>query len=326
MYVQLSDHPTDEQRQEIKRKVLDIDGVISAAYSSQAIGTQDFYNSVRGEFDGHDVMAFSISGDMDYLKTMGIEIIEGRPFKHEDPTNGRCMIITQATAEKWDWAHIEALANDSKPSLIGVCNNIRFGTTRLDTRAEPFIFWLYPQGAAWLNVRVADNADKQEIKRQIMTIMPNYGDYHPDQVSDLDNQLEDTYRYEFRFIRQMMIISLLCIIITFVGVFCLTMFETEYRRKESAIRKGAGATTGEIVKMLCRHYGWLIAVAFAVAAPLAYAIGRYTLEQYFEEHTPIHWWIFVLALLLVGGITLAIVAFQSMRAGRENPVNSIKNE
>lgn len=325
MFVRLSDHPTAQQRKTIKEQVLNIDGVTSAAYSSQAIGTQDFYNSTMGMFDGHEVKAFSITGDIDFLKTMGIDIVEGRPFKADDP-DGQCFITTQATAKKWDWAQIRPSADGDGPTLIGVCNNIRYGTTRLNTRDEPIIFWLYDEGAAWLNVRVDDKADKEGIKLQMLAILSNYGDYQPDQVSDLDSQLEYTYRYEFRFIRQMMIISLLCIIITIVGVFCLTMFETEYRRKEIAIRKVAGATSVEIIWMLCRHYGWLIGTAFAVAAPLAYFIGRLTLDQYFEERTTIHWWLFPLILLIVGGIILGIVAMQSWLTTRENPADSLKSE
>lgn len=326
LYVIIHDHPTEEQLQDIKKKILEIDGVNRAAYSSQVLGTQDFYASTMGKFDGHDVKAFSIHGDLDFLPTMGIDIIEGRHFGSNDPTDGRCLIITQATAEKWNWAHISAFASDSTPTLIGVCNDIRIGTTRIDTRKEPIIFWLYPHQLGRLNVRLSENADKQYVKEQMVIILSKYGDYTPDEMTDLDELLEDTYRYEFRFIRQMMIISLLCIIITLIGVFCLTMFETEYRRKEIVIRKVVGATTSEIVRMLCSHYAWLIAIAFAVAAPLAYVIGRFTLEQYFEDRAPILWWVFPLSLLLVGGVILGIVAFQSWHTARENPAESIKNE
>lgn len=326
LYTQLHDHPTDSVRQSIKDEVRGIDGVVSAAYSNQIIGSKDFYPFTMGLFQEHNVKAFSITGDYDYLQTIGVDIVEGRYFGPDDATDGRCMIITQSSHEQWDWVHTVPAANDSTPTLIGVCRDIRIGTTRVDTRSEPVIFWLYPEGAQFLNVRVADDANKSEVKKQMLSILSKYGDFEDDEVSDLDQLLEDTYRYEFRFIRQMMIISLLCIIITLVGVFCLTMFETEYRRKEIAIRKVAGATTSEIVRMLCRHYGRLVAIAFAIAAPLAYFIGRYTLDQYFEERTPIHWSLIPLCLLLMGGITLGIVAFQSWLTARENPANCIKNE
>ena len=91
------------------------------------------------------------------------------------------------------------------------------------------------------------------------------------------------------------------------------------------IRKVFGSSTQEILRMLCRHYGLLLAVSFVVSAPLAYYIGRQWLQG-FAERIAIPWWIFPLALLAVGFVTLATVVTQSWRTASENPVNSIKNE
>ena len=77
--------------------------------------------------------------------------------------------------------------------------------------------------------------------------------------------------------------------------------------------------------MFCRHYALLLAVSFIIAAPIAYYIGRQWLQS-FAERTPIYWWLFPLALLAVGIITLATVIIQSWRAANANPVESIKTE
>jgi len=105
----------------------------------------------------------------------------------------------------------------------------------------------------------------------------------------------------------------------------MTMFETEYRRKEIGIRKVMGSSTKEILMMFCRHYALLLAVSFIVAAPVAYYIGRQWLQS-FAERTPIYWWLFPLSLLAVGSITLSTVITQSWRAANANPVESIKSE
>ena len=106
---------------------------------------------------------------------------------------------------------------------------------------------------------------------------------------------------------------------------CLTLFETEYRRKEIGIRKVFGSTEEAILLMLSRRYVLLILVAFVLAAPLAWYIGHQWLMS-FAERTPIYWWLFPLALLAVSVITLATVGIQGWRAATENPVNSIKTE
>jgi putative ABC transport system permease protein len=137
--------------------------------------------------------------------------------------------------------------------------------------------------------------------------------------------MERLYQEEFRFIRQVLLFSVICLVITLIGVFCLTMFETEYRRKEIGIRMVMGSSTREILFLFCRRYVWLIVGCFIVAAPIAWHIGKQWLQG-FAERTPIYWWLFPLALLVVCVITLATVVIQSWRMANENPVNCIKNE
>ena len=117
----------------------------------------------------------------------------------------------------------------------------------------------------------------------------------------------------------------ICIIVTLVGVFCLTMFETEYRRKEIGIRKVTGATTGEIIGMFCAQYVTLVLVSFVIAAPLAFIIGNMWLNN-FAEHRSMDWWVFPLTLLVVGGLTIGTIILQCWRTARENPTDSIKTE
>ena len=140
-----------------------------------------------------------------------------------------------------------------------------------------------------------------------------------------DNGIAKSYKTELRFFRQVFLIGFFCIVMTLIGLFCLTMFETEYRRKEIGIRKVAGATTGEIVWMLCKHYSLLILLSFAAAVPVAWFCGKQTLEVFIDRST-IHWWIFPLSLLLVGGVMLGAVALQSWFAARKNPASTIKTE
>ena len=176
-----------------------------------------------------------------------------------------------------------------------------------------------------MNVRVAAGTDKVAMRQKIKDICMKMGAKHEPEVKFLNQQLEETYQEEFRFIRQVMVFSVICLIITLIGVFCLTMFETEYRRKEIGIRKVFGSTTSEVLRLLCRRYVWLLMGCFIVAAPLAWYIGNQWLQG-FAERTPIYWWLFPLAFLAVGTVTLATVIVQSWRAANENPVNSIKTE
>ena len=141
----------------------------------------------------------------------------------------------------------------------------------------------------------------------------------------MDRVLDDAYRSEFRFTRQMLLFSLLAVVISVTGVFGLTMFESEYRRKEIGIRKVFGSTTGEILRMFNRRYLYMLVGSFVAAAPFGWWIGRHWLEG-FAEKTPVSVWIFLVSFLLVSAVTLLAVTVQSWRTANGNPADSIKTE
>ena len=322
LYTSLTPSEID-YRDLLRQELMKLPEVESAGFSSFILGANDTYNNVCLEDSTHFMRVPLLFVDFNYLRTMGIRVVEGRDFT-EDDDSGSCCIINEAARDKWDWIEMgKPLDILDGTAVVGVCENIRYGSTRIDNE-QPIMFVNTMRQPNWLlNVRVAPGANRTEAQQRIAQTVTAIGGEAPQQIMQLDETLKRTYEKEFRFVRQVFIISIICMIITLVGVFCLTLFETEFRRKEIGIRKVAGATTGNIVKALCRRYLPIILWSFALAAPLACYSGWLTL-QYFSQHTAIYWWLFPLSLLLVGGITLCTVALQSWRTARENPVNSIR--
>ena len=103
------------------------------------------------------------------------------------------------------------------------------------------------------------------------------------------------------------------------------MFETEYRRREVAIRKVMGSTVGEVLALFMGRYVWPLVVSMMIAAPVAYRMGSLWLEG-FAEHTPIYWWLFPLAFIAVSSVVLLTVAAQCWRVATTNPMDSIRVE
>jgi len=315
----------------LRSELMQQTGVVEVAFSQSVLGTSDIYMSWgRGDKD-HQVQFTAMPVDWHYLRTMGIEIVEGRDFSEHDSD---CYIINEAARRKWNWVEMDKpLLKDDLP-VIGVCRNVRFASTRVDNNDSPLAFVIYGEtylSQGWsndfggVNIRVAAGVDKVQMRQTIKDVFKKLGAQREPVIRFLDESLERTYRDEFRFIHQVLIFSVMCLVITLIGVFCMTMFETEYRRKEIGIRKVMGSSTGDILTMLSRRYMWLLVGSFVVAAPVAWFIGSQWLQS-FAERTPIYWWLFPLALLVVAAVTLATVIIQSWRAATENPVNSIKNE
>jgi len=304
----------------IRAELMQQSAVSDVSFSRFVLGAQDGYMGWgRGDND-HHITFTSMPVDWHYLRT---------DFTEHD---GDCYIINEAARKQWSWVEIDKKLLDNDYPVIGVCEDIRYASTRKDRHQEPLAFIIFGESfSEWgdqlgiANIRVAAGIDKVATRKQISDVLTKMGSGEQVEAKFLDQKLEDLYQDEFRFIRQVGWFSGVCLVITLIGVFCMTMFETEYRRKEIGIRKVMGSSTKEILMMFCRHYALLLAVSFIVAAPVAYYIGRQWLQS-FAERTPIYWWLFPLSLLAVGSITLSTVITQSWRAANANPVESIKSE
>lgn len=215
-----------------------------------------------------------------------------------------------------------------------MCNNFRMKSVRNDNSILSVAFLVLDPLAMSrmgdrcynLFVRVAEGHDKIEAKRGIEKVLnrldASYGDY---KMKFFDDALQRTYVDEFRFISQVKLFAIICIIITIIGVFSLTMFETEYRRKEIGIRKVMGSSVGAVVRLFAVRYSVPLVVSFVIAAPLGYWLSRQWLQS-FAEHTPIYWWLFPLSFVGVSAVVVLTVVAQSWRVATENPVESIKTE
>ena len=314
--------------QALYRELMKLPKIESASLSSAILGSTDGPNVIKA-YSQRKIISFNFMiADQDYLRTMEIPIIEGRDFADNDSD---VVIINEAAKRQWNWlkpgARISGSIDETGDSaiIIGVCDDIRYGSTRI-LNNQPFLFFLERDlPGLVLNLRINQGVSQETAKHEINDIIQQFCDGKASPPMSYNQLLNNIYHNELRFFKLVYILCFFCLVITLIGVFCLTMFETEYRRKEIGVRKVAGATTREIIWMLCRQYLPLILISFVIATPLAYYLGVQTLKN-FAQRAVTQWWIFPLSLFIVGGITLGTVVLQSWRAAHENPSNSIRTE
>ncbi len=315
------------QKDAVVSELSRISGVEGVAFSQFVLNSQDTYMSWgRGEGDKNiNFACFPV--DEHYLDVMGIRITEGRNFK---PSDNGVYIFNEAARKKYPWMAVDMPATPGDWNVVGFCENIRFSTFRNNDIAEPMAFIYVSKAKLWsyeniVNVRISAGTDKVAVIRSLQKAMEKFTPGHDFNFRFMDQVLDNAYRNELRFTRQILLFSLLAIVISMIGVFGLTMFESEYRRKEIGIRKIFGSTTGEILRMFNKRYLYILIGCFIVAAPFGWWIGQHWLEG-FAERTPIRAWIFLTSFLLVTAITMITVTVQSWKNANENPANSIKTE
>ena len=325
----------DAVRAELKK----LPFVESVGFAQNAIGTSDGYMGWGRGDDEHHMVLQVLPCDYEYLRTMQLKITEGRDFRESDMKTG-AYVLNKAAMAQYKWLVVGdsigrqngGWGSQSNYNIVGVCNNFKLKSMRCDNSNVAVAFVIFgPDMADWgdrcgqVFVRVAKNQDKIEAKRRIAEVLNRLDGSQEYEMWFLDDDLQQTYVEEFRFISQVKLFAIICIIITIIGVFSLTMFETEYRRKEIAIRKVMGSSIGSVVRLFAMRYALPLVVAFVVAAPVGWWLSNSWLQS-FAEHTPIHWWLFPLSFVLVSAVVVITVIIQSWRVATANPVESIKTE
>ncbi len=119
--------------------------------------------------------------------------------------------------------------------------------------------------------------------------------------------------------------SILAIFIACLGLLALAAFTAEQRVKEIGIRKVLGASSFGIVRLLSKDFLKLVMISIILASPIAwYAMNNWL--QDFAYRVSIEWWVFIFAGFISLLIAFLTVSFQSIRAARANPVESLKSE
>ena len=263
-----------------------------------------------------------------FLRFMGIDIVEGRDFTPADEQSENGVYIINETAHKMYGITTDDRIQghtENPTEIVGICKDFNFSALREEI--GPFAFYIYGK-EPWspccrLFIRTEAGIDTQAlIDRTIKTINeldPAMDDGFSVWVNPFEKAIENQYKKEQNLSQLVNLFTILAIVISLMGVFGLVMFETEHRRKEIGIRRVHGATVQQILAMFNSRFVKIVLVCFVIAVPVSIVIMRRYLEG-FAYQVPLHVWAFAIALLAVLGVTIAVVTLRSLRAATVNPV------
>jgi putative ABC transport system permease protein len=117
----------------------------------------------------------------------------------------------------------------------------------------------------------------------------------------------------------------LAIFIACLGLFALAAFTSEQRTKEIGIRKVLGASVSSISMTLTKEFIVLVFIAFVPAAAVGWWVSSQWLSG-FAYRVEINLFIFLIAGVSAIAIAWLTVGYQSIKAARANPVDSLRHE
>jgi putative ABC transport system permease protein len=120
-------------------------------------------------------------------------------------------------------------------------------------------------------------------------------------------------------------IAFLTIFIACLGLLGLSAFHAERKTKEIGIRKVVGGSISDIVLLLTKEFVKWVLAANVVSWPIAYLIVKAWLRDY-AYRINIGLEIFIVSAVLVFSIAVLTVSYQAIKAGKANPVDSLRYE
>ncbi len=293
-------------------------------------------NSVSGD-DGEDNLA-GFYVDHDFVKNMGIEVIEGRTFSKALSTDTLNFLLNEAAVKKlrarygteWDNPIGQTLnyfrSNNTgwyiakKGQVIGVVKDFNFAS--LHHAIEPIAIQvdynlMYKMIVKIKPDNIAETISFLESKWKELDII------RPFNYQFLDERLAGLYERESKFRSMFSIFAVLSIVISCIGLYGLVLYTTEKRSREMSIRKVLGAGSYHLAMLIGSSFFKPVVIAFVIACPLAW----YSMDQWLNQFAfkdGVGMLLFIEAGLLCALLAITTILSRVWKVSRANPVKYLK--
>ncbi|MEP5612631.1 MAG: FtsX-like permease family protein, partial [Cyclobacteriaceae bacterium] len=268
--------------------------------------------------------------DADFFNTYEINLKYGDHFlaDSEGGDQRESVILNEAAMKAFEFDPSKQNVikiGDRRINVVGIVEDFNFESLQIEV-APTLIFH-----------RVATNPVHTFISAQInMSDLPTKLEEIEDMWNELgstndftyyfmSDQVQSLYEAEKRYLGMVSTFSVLAIIVACLGLYGLTLFIIEKRRKEISIRKVLGAEISGILQLIFKDFTKWVIISFIISVPFVIFFMTDWLEGY-HYRIPISWITFAITLVMVLALVIATVGYQSLRAASSNPVNHLKDE
>ena len=275
-----------------------------------------------------------IFGDTNYFNLFELELLAGRLQRNDTI---RELVINDTARKIYGFKSPEEAIgkiidyDESKVEIIGVMAD--FNQRSLKSDIKPMALkgdWYRERFSQFKAIHIALQAtNEEELTSTLKKIESVYGDIYTEtedyHVSFLDETIARFYNREQKIAKLLNWATGLSILISCLGLLGLVIYTTNRRVKEIGVRKVLGASLLQINTLLCKEFLILVAVAFILAAPIAY-YGINNWLQDFSYKTSISFWVFLLSGCAMILFALIVISAKTLQAANINPVESLRSE
>ncbi|MEM7548501.1 MAG: ABC transporter permease [Bacteroidota bacterium] len=272
--------------------------------------------------------------DNNYLEVSGLQLIAGTNFTGQQVTATDVddfdqmifhYIINESAAKKLGWTPEEAIGQEmvlnKEGIIVGVIQDFNFQS--LKNGINPLVLFTASWGQKLL-VKINGNdvpSTLEYIETQWKQFMPD----RPFSYHFINEDYNRLYNTELQLGKTMNLFSGIAIILACLGLYGLTSYMIQQRKKEVSIRKVLGASVWSLLNNLSSNFVRLVLLAILIASPIAYLLMQQWLSQ-FTYRINLPWWVIVLTGLVVVSIAMVTTGIHGLKAAMANPVANLRSE
>ncbi|QEC65976.1 FtsX-like permease family protein [Panacibacter ginsenosidivorans] len=265
--------------------------------------------------------------DYDYLRTLGIRVVQGRDFSKAFSTDSAGVLINEEAARELGWTNSNAVgktivrSGQQEYKVVGVVADFNYASVK--QKISPMMMMLGNNfGGLIVKINTKDiQGFLGDLKKQWTLFNPD----GPLEYNFLDENFAKLYASEEHTQQIFSAFAVLAIIIASLGLFGLSAFVIEQRTKEIGIRKVLGASVKNVLLLVSKEFLLLVMIAFLISIPVTWW-AMHTWLQDFAYRIDITAWVFAIAGIAVIFIAFLTISFQAIKAAIANPVKSLRTE
>ncbi|HEX5026898.1 MAG TPA: ABC transporter permease, partial [Agriterribacter sp.] len=304
-------------------------GLIDAVTRTSSPITSIWWKSPSPGWEGKpenlNIIFSGLSTDVDFTKTMGIKMLQGKDFSGT-PSDSANMLLNKAAVEATglkDPVGKQMRYGGRVYTIIGIADNVV-----MESPFKPVDPLMIYYSTGYINsnsIRPGKGVPTQKALGAIEAIYKKYSPLVPFEYQFADQEFGKKFMAEELISKLTNIFAGLAIFICCIGLAGLASFTIEKRIKEIGIRKVLGATVQQVLALISKEFLKLVLIAFLIAVPLTWWGMNNWLQKY-TYHINISAWLFIGVGFVVLLLTLIVVSLNTIRAAIRNPVKSLRTE
>ena len=312
-----------------KEKLLQTPGIQSISFNTDAPSSDNLW-STNFAFNHKEDEKYQVAlkfADEDYFKTFGLQLLAGRIYDKSDTIKE--VIINETLANKLGTQNTEdvigkdiRLGSGNWKKIVGVVKD--FKTNSLRENIKPILMAENNKFYGLTAIKIK-SSNIPQTQANIQSVWNSFFPEYAYTSTFMDDNIAKFYEQETHLALLYKIFAGLAIFISCLGLYGLVSFMAVRKTKEIGIRKVLGASVTNIVYLFSKEFTILIAIAFVVAAPVAYFIMHAWLNDFVYRIKPgIE--IFLSAIIISIIIAWITVGYKAIKAAVVNPVKSLRSE